>query len=80
MEKAVEAQGTDLPALNGSFSWEAEGVINDPEVEKASSVITAAASQLAAAVRSPMLSLFAVANQVFFQPLTLRLVSCRSQI
>ncbi|KAI0795363.1 S-adenosyl-L-methionine-dependent methyltransferase [Irpex lacteus] len=65
MEKAVEAQGTDLPALNGSFSWEAEGVINDPEVEKASSVITAAASQLAAAVRSPMLSLFAVANQYF---------------
>ncbi|KAI0084838.1 S-adenosyl-L-methionine-dependent methyltransferase [Irpex rosettiformis] len=65
IEKACATQKTDLPALNGTFSWQTEGILNDPEVEKASSVITAAASQLAAAVRSPMLSLFAVANQYF---------------
>ena len=64
IEKACTTKNADLPALNGTFSWEAEGILNDPEVERASSVITAAASQLSAAVRSPMLSLFATANQV----------------
>ena len=64
IKHACTTQGKDFPSLHEPFDLQAEAIVVFPEVLKAGSVITAAASQLATAVRPPTLSVFAQALQV----------------
>ena len=67
IEHACVAQGRDLPSLHQPSNPQSEAILTSPDVIKAGSMITAAAFQLAAAVRPSTLSLFGQSLQVRMQ-------------
>ena len=55
IKHACTTQGKDFPSLHEPFDLQAEAIVVSPEVLKAGSVITAAASQLASVPRQTSL-------------------------
>lgn len=63
IEAKVASKGIDFPSLSTPTTPESEAASKLPEVEQASALIVAAAYQLIQSVRSPALTLVAIATQ-----------------
>lgn len=64
LEKACAANGTSIPNINQPFTPSSEAFRKDPVVAEAATVVTAAATQLAAIVNPPHVSLYHCAGGV----------------
>ena len=64
IESSVKSKSLEFPSPHTPLTMESEAARMLPDVDKACSLIISAASQLIYSVRSPMLSIVAVATQV----------------
>lgn len=62
--KTIKSRGHTFPLTNQPFSREFEAIRSSPDVQKCSTTLIAAASQLIALVRSPPTTLFLQSGQV----------------
>lgn len=67
IEATLESKQMEFPSLHTPLTMESEGVRRVPEIERACSMIVAAATQLVYSARSPMASISTVVLQVIFQ-------------